>query len=322
MKQTPFLVPFLAAHEKIPLAPVTAAGAQFPVYCGVQALNFLNYLQPNASMYSWTTTIPPLPMSAPAAAMLRASCPYSPPDETSSPLNPNGKVPVYSADLCAMTLQVLAFGTSTSLVFSERNLLNDFACRHPTKHSSDSPAIRCLAVNVDKDIVLPQLQRASRLFLSSTRPMSCLAGLPDDTHTLVQEIIDTEDVMDLKTQAKFMYAWLFSKRKVPHTHTLFFPPPTASCTPPSSYSQILVTSESAPGAELFAVCLVTCYSEGEDSVNSEYFGCHFKDQLLGHPQALVCRRQRYDRWRGREAQHSRPVSACSMTILTSERPSP
>ncbi|KAJ7350245.1 glycosyltransferase family 2 protein [Mycena albidolilacea] len=44
---------------------------------------------------------------------------------------------------------------------------------------------------------------------------------------------------------------------------------------PSSSSRTLVTSESAPimslaqiGAELFAVCLVTCYSEGEESIRN------------------------------------------------------
>jgi hypothetical protein len=225
MKQTPFLVPFLAAREKIPLAPVTAAGAQFPMYCGVQALNFLNYLQPNASTYSWTTTIPPLPMSAPVAAMLRASCPYSPPNETSSPLNPNGKVPVYSPDLCAVTLQVLDFGTSTSLMFSERNLLNDFAHRHPTKHSSDSPTICC----PDKDIVLPQLQQASQPFLSSTRPMSCLAGLPNDTRTLVQEIIDTEEVKCVRghhgpEDPGKIYVCVVFLKKDSATHTYTFLP--------------------------------------------------------------------------------------------------
>ncbi|KAJ7902614.1 armadillo-type protein [Mycena olivaceomarginata] len=119
MKLTPFLMSFLAAREKIPLAPVTAAAQCLYV------LTDDNY---------------------PAIADVRSDGSYIAclmsiltPDETSPPPNPNGKAPVDSPDPRAVTLRVLASGIL-------RNI------------SPIPPPSAASAVDVDKDIVLPQLQ--------------------------------------------------------------------------------------------------------------------------------------------------------------------
>ncbi|KAJ7751181.1 hypothetical protein B0H14DRAFT_3602820 [Mycena olivaceomarginata] len=124
MKLTPFLMSFLAAREKYRWRLLRRQVRDFLSQC-LYVLTDDNY---------------------PAIADIRSdgsyiACPMSilTPDEISPPPNPNGKAPVDSPDPRAVTPRVLASGIL-------RNI------------SPIPPPSAASAVDVDKDIVLPQLQ--------------------------------------------------------------------------------------------------------------------------------------------------------------------